>query len=204
MTYESDALIFRLFLPLFISCRGCCRSDSASSANRQIGFWGDNQRMNSIHTLCLRPGSAHPKLGMSAVMPLSADSCPTSLYVPASHTSKRSRIKCLIFISSTAKDGSTTCNLCAHPRIMHESPRSYVILDRCTPHIWVIFSSTEYPGKWKYSHLEGLTFDAVYVVTGMNAPGAISLTPLKISCPFHGLLLPPRMHTQGELISSRE
>src|SRR5712671_5965688 len=77
-----------------------------------------------------------------------------------------------------------------------------VILDRCTPHIWVIFSSTEYPGKWKYSHLEGLTFDAVYVVTGMNAPGAISLTPLKISCPFHGLLLPPRMHTQGELISS--
>lgn len=51
---------------------------------------------------------------------------------------------------------------------------------------------------------EGLTPDAVHAGTGMNALGAISLTPLKVFCPFRGLLLPPQMRTQGELILSRE
>ncbi len=51
---------------------------------------------------------------------------------------------------------------------------------------------------------EGLTFDAIYAGTGMNAPGAIFLTRLKISCRFRGLLSPQQMHTRGGLISSRE
>jgi hypothetical protein len=51
---------------------------------------------------------------------------------------------------------------------------------------------------------EGLTFDAMLAGIGMNAPGVISSTRSKISCPFRGLSSPPQMHTQGELISSRE
>jgi len=51
---------------------------------------------------------------------------------------------------------------------------------------------------------EGLTLDATHAGTGMNGPGAIFLTPLKVSYHFRGPLSLQQMHTRGGLISSRE
>ncbi len=130
--------------------------------------------------------------------------CIALLSVTYTPYSTRFRTGCPIFISSIVKDGSTTFSLCAHTgSCFRLCP--YTIVDRCTRRIWDIFSSMEYPGKWKCSYaFEGLTLDAIHAGTGMNGPGAIFLTPLKVSCRFRGPLSPQQMHTRGGLISSRE
>lgn len=128
-------------------------------------------------------------------------------YLPHTRTvlyCTRSRTGCPIFISSIVKDGSMTFSLCAHTG-SYVRPCPYTIVNRCTRRIWDIFSSMEYPGKWKCSYaFERLTLKTTHAGTGMNGPGAIFLTPLKVSCPFRGPLSLQQMHTPGGLISSRE
>jgi hypothetical protein len=129
--------------------------------------------------------------------------CIALLAVSVTYTQYCSRFRtgCPIFISSIVKDGSSTFSLCAHTGSCSRLC-PYTIVDRCTRGIWDIFSSMEYPGKWKCSYaFGGLTLDAG---TGMNGRGAIFLTLLKVSCPFRGPLSPQQMHTREGLISSRE
>lgn len=143
MPYEYNTLIIPslLFVCLSRAATAVAASLRKSQKLSNWKFGGPEDKLNSCSdTNDLIPGS---KLGITTVTPLSADSWRITLYVPDPHPHLTLSYysKCPIFISSIVKDGSTTCNLCAHTGTNHAFNRVLTLQSIGVLCIYGIFSA---------------------------------------------------------------
>jgi hypothetical protein len=108
--------------------------------------------------------SAYAKLGIAAVRSLSADTCGTTLSCLSPTHGKPLALDVRLSSRRCSRMGIRLA-ICEHTQRPYLRAGPDMLVDRCTLHIWDIFSSTEYPGKWKDSDVfKGLTFYSLCVL----------------------------------------